>query len=672
MEGTCSCDGTQWFNSLGTSWWKIIPCASVSSYEGSHSEPTRTDIDGSDMTIDTVNDLQNTDSIDEDNESVEMSNNDPMIMSDIPAEQSVESSISKNLELPRRNSYIRLVMSNAYISNEWKHAKTHSKQPKPCSKYNRWLNITDLDKNDDLCVNWDSVDAWEPTTENQLEEVADVLIAEDVEQKREIKIAKEKELCNLRENNVFTVVPYHGQVSVSSRWVLTEKIKNGKRVIKARLVARGFEEDSSKLQIDSPTCAKESLRLLFVMCGSFSWTLHSIDICSAFLQGKELDRELYLRPPSDVCSRNYIWLLKRCIYGLNDAPRSWYDKVKQTLVALGACVCLYDNCLFFWYDQAGLLFGLLVVHVDDFAFGGNDHFHNTVVAGLKEKLKVGSHDTDTFNYLGLEVNQDATGIQVDQNSYIKSIQPIVVARERGNFPDANLTKHELLDLKRLGGQMNWVSTQTRPDASFEVCVICNTGKSPNVKALKDANRALRKLKNCELKLSFPPLGDPKELRVIAYSDATYGSLTGGASQGAFIVFVQGGNGLVAPIVWQSKKLERVTKSPLASEASAAGEAADAGYFVACILSDIIKYRELRTVYCFTDNKSLVETVKSTKMHSNRKLRVDLSRLREMLCKKEITLSWVEGKFQLANCLTKKGASTDLLLETLKYSKITRY
>ena len=41
----------------------------------------------------------------------------------------------------------------------------------------------------------------------------------------------------------------------------------------------------------------------------------------------------------------------------------------------------------------------------------------------------------------------------------------------------------------------------------------------------------------------------------------------------------------------------------------------------------------------------------------------------MLGRNEITLSWVDGKSQLANSLTKKGASTDLLFETLRSSKI---
>ena len=65
-----------------------------------------------------------------------------------------------------------------------------------------------------------------------------------------------------------------------------------------------------------------------------------------------------------------------------------------------------------------------------------------------------------------------------------------------------------------------------------------------------------------MEIKFPPLGRPEGLRVIAYSDATYNSLTDGSSQGGIMVFLLGENGKVAPISWQSKKLNRVTKSPL--------------------------------------------------------------------------------------------------------------
>ena len=57
------------------------------------------------------------------------------------------------------------------------------------------------------------------------------------------------------------------------------------------------------------------------------WELNTLDITAAFLQGNEIESELYIQPPK--VARRYIWKLKRCIYGLTCAPRAWYNKTKQ-------------------------------------------------------------------------------------------------------------------------------------------------------------------------------------------------------------------------------------------------------------------------------------------------------------------------------------------------------
>ena len=64
----------------------------------------------------------------------------------------------------------------------------------------------------------------------------------------------------------------------------------------------------------------------------------SLDISSAFLQGNEIQCDLYILPPKDIRIEGVIRKLKRCIYGLNDAPRAWYDKVRAEMILLGASV----------------------------------------------------------------------------------------------------------------------------------------------------------------------------------------------------------------------------------------------------------------------------------------------------------------------------------------------
>ena len=88
--------------------------------------------------------------------------------------------------------------------------------------------------------------------------------------------------------------------------------------MKARLVARGFEEDSSNFTKDSPTYSRKCPGLVFATAVTMSWDIVAIDIKAAFLQRGPIECEVYLKPPADVCSNETVWHLKRCIYGLND------------------------------------------------------------------------------------------------------------------------------------------------------------------------------------------------------------------------------------------------------------------------------------------------------------------------------------------------------------------
>ena len=131
--------------------------------------------------------------------------------------------------------------------------------------------------------------------------------------------------------NVFKPVQYVYQQTISSRWVITEKINNRKKVVKARLVARGCKEDSSNISKDSPTCTKESMRLILALLASNRWPCNAIDIKSASLQGKQIGRPAFLIPPPEFQEQNIVWKIKACIYGLSDASRKCYLGVKEEL-----------------------------------------------------------------------------------------------------------------------------------------------------------------------------------------------------------------------------------------------------------------------------------------------------------------------------------------------------
>ena len=104
-------------------------------------------------------------------------------------------------------------------------------------------------------------------------------------EKDAIDNAKIKELANWKNNQVCTEVKDKNQTEISTRWVITTKVIGEDKIIKARLVARHFEDEEIKrLTTDYPTFSKESFIVLTIISLN-SWNCHSLDVKTMFLQG---------------------------------------------------------------------------------------------------------------------------------------------------------------------------------------------------------------------------------------------------------------------------------------------------------------------------------------------------------------------------------------------------
>ena len=75
------------------------------------------------------------------------------------------------------------------------------------------------------------------------------------------------------------------------------------------------------------------------------------------------------------------------------------------------------------------------------------------------------------------------------------------------------------------------------------------------------------------------------------------------------------------------------------------------------------------IVCVTDSQSLYEAVGSTNLVSDKRLRVEISALRQMVNNSQVAFQWVEGSFQISDPLTKRGASTKLLRTVLESGKL---
>ena len=252
--------------------------------------------------------------------------------------------------------------------------------------------------------------------------------------------AKEKEFQSWLQNDVFEVVENNGQKYISVRWVITEKMVNGVLVIKARLVVRGYEENTENMQKDAPTCSREAIRILITIASAMHWNCHTIDVKSAYLQGDNIKRDIYLKPPKEY-DEGKLWKLKKNVYGLCDAARAWYLRVKKELNDLSVEICNLDNSLFAW-KREGKLEGIICIYVDDFLYAGTENFYKNVILKLKENFLIGSTDSMAFTYVGLSIKSYADGITIDQNQYVAGIDSIPINKKRASEKKDILSEKE--------------------------------------------------------------------------------------------------------------------------------------------------------------------------------------------------------------------------------------
>ena len=524
-----------------------------------------------------------------------------------------------------------------------------------------FLNIKEGDGEGKCCSFKNAT--WKPVAENQADETEP--ISHEVFYggcDSAFDQAKEEEIEKWKLFKTFIEVPDEDQKTISTRWVCTRKIKGGKVVYKARLVARGFEEDSKFLRTDSPTCSKESLRLTLAIISCHSWKLHSLDVRSAFLQGTSLERNVFIKPPKEARSK-FLWKMLKCPYGLADAGRLWYMKLKTELLKTGMILCKYDQALFTWFID-GKLSGVLAVHVDDILFGGEDTFYIQVISKLKSTFAVGLEEDTNLKYLGLQISQTKLGISVSTNCYANSLKSITVPENKSIGIDG-FSSEETKLLKQFCGQINWLSTQGRPNIAFESCFVANSLKTGDPKIFDYANKVIRKTRNQNVILNYPRNFDIFSCCVVTFCDASFCNLPNGGSQGGYVSFIVDKNGVFSPVTWQSRKIRRVVKSTIGAECLAAVEAAEVTIFIATVIRDVLKLSSNIDSFLFCDNRNLVNAVHSSTNLEDKRLVLDVSILRDLVEQRELTeFLWIATDLQLADVLTKQGASSKLLLNVL--------
>lgn len=564
--------------------------------------------------------------------------------------------------LLRRDDKIRFKEGENWV------AATITGRGKCTGKWKNWFNVKRNDGKEEHSVDLDNVD-YEMLNNAEDEHAMVVTIPKEEQNSPECLEAKQVELKKLKEFGTYKVVKDSGQDRISTTWVMSNKDSG----VRARLVARGFEEND-EIPKDSPTLAKSSLRTLLTISAAHKWPVETTDIKSAFLQGSLLERDVFIKPPKEAnVSDGCIWKLITCLYGLRDASRQWYFKVRTGLLKQGFKQSESDPGLFFKQNGQGKLIGIVGIHVDDFIHAGSELFNATYLSPVLKVFQIGKNEKESFKYTGFQINQTSAGIMVDQSAYTKdSVNILPISPDRLKNKQADLTESERSDLRKMTGSLNWVVRATRPDLCFEMIDLSTKFKSGIVDDLIRVRKALKSVQLSKAEIFLSDLGDPSKWRVVCYTDAALGNLNDGIdSTGGSIVFVTNQtNKQCAVLDWQANKIKRVVRSTLAAEAMSLCDGLETAIHLRDLIEEVHGFQTgTIEIDALIDNQSTVDAVKSTTVVDDKRLRREIGSVKQMLERGTIkSVKWVPGSDQLADVLTKRGVNGCKLLQVIQKGK----
>eukprot|EP00435_Cladocopium_sp_Y103_P015633 s906_g3.t2 len=453
-----------------------------------------------------------------------------------------------------------------------------------------------------------------------------------------------------------------------------------KLVAKTRVVALGhLDPDLYKVARDSPTPSRTSEYLLLsifiaginqLMQNSLvKWILWAGDVSTAFLQGSfdenERTEPLYLLPPRDQITlmaktfMSQLYKVKSNIYGLANAPRTWFLEVVRRMKSINYLQHSLDHLLFYKIE-AGELVSVCIVYVDDFLLTCRETYDKSELLdlftwGSQKQLSL----EQPLEFKGKELTlkktkDDKFHLHVTQTKFIKNTEKGKVQKGRiAQGPP--LTTAEETEFRSVTGSLQWLASQTRPDIAAWVS-LSSRGKETGPAELAQLYETLEFCKlTPEHGLVFQDVAINRASILVGYADSSCANAAQCASQQGSLVLittphctevVTKGN----LIDWKSNRSARVCRSTLAAEAIACDDCVDRTFYANAMLSELLsgvkahkdptgwRLRQLQV----TDCKSLYDAIAAENPRTTEKRTyVDIRSIQEYINHK--TIHWAGKK-----------------------------
>ena len=459
---------------------------------------------------------------------------------------------------------------------------------------------------------------------------------------------------------------------------------------KARLCAHGGQQTHGVTYWDTfaPVVNWYTLRIFLTLSIILGWVARSVDFVLAYPQAG-LDKDIYMRIPAGYKVSKpgkYLLKLKKNVYGLKDAGRTWHEHLKQGLLDRHFIQSKVDPCIFY----KGTL--ILLIYVDDvICFCPTSKPIDDFIESMQRQEPQSYVLEDQGNlkdYLGIEIQEtiedgpkgQQRAIHITQKHLINKIiqscgldKEHVTTRTVPAAPSIRLSKlgkevtNPPFNYRSVVGQLNYLAATTRPELAFAVhqCArFCADPRECHYKAIKRIARYLYLTKDMGLILR------PQGTDIQCYADADFAGNYNNEissdpssvkSRSGFIILYAG-----CPVAWLSKLQTEIALSTTESEYISLSQAARSLLFIMELFNEVkdqgfdFIFPETK-VYatCFEDNAGCIELARAPKLRPRTKhIAVKYHHFRSHIYNEQsnptgcLKLKYVGTKDQLADIFTK--------------------
>ena len=428
--------------------------------------------------------------------------------------------------------------------------------------------------------------------------------------------AMQLEIATLVQQNTWMAVSRTPDLNVlKGTWVFKlKRLPDGTPSrFKARFCARGDlqQEGVDFFDTYAPVVQWSTIRLLLSTVLTEGWATRQVDYTNAFAQA-DLKEEVYLEYPKMFAPKsgaNVVLKLLKSLYGLRQAPRTFFEKLRDGLLERGYVQSENDPCLFM---KKGIL---CVVYVDDTIFAGADS------SILEEEIRLlGVNDTEQRHSFQLRNEGEVgafLGIQITKTGprTFELVQSGLIAKvlATANMTDCNGVSTptgsapvgtdadgpnfaETWKYRTVVGMLMYLAANTRPDIAYAVHQTARFSHAPRQSHATAVKRILRYLKSTSDKGMI--MTPTTEVRVDCYVDSDFaGNFAVEHSQDpvsvksrtGYIIMYRG-----SPLLWVSKMQTQVALSTMEAEYVALSQSMRDLIPIRQILQEIMK-----TVFAIT-------------------------------------------------------------------------